>query len=435
MGGNARIRISSFVLRFLYTLILYLGTPLLLAHAGWTGWRNPAHWRRLPERFGFSTAVPQAGNTVWLHAASVGEVEAAIPLIQAVRERYPTLPLVITTMTPTGAQHAEQRLEGQAVHRFLPYDLPSAVDRFLKRVGPRLALVMETELWPNLFEACGRQGVPIILVNARMSERSVVGYRRVAELTRATLSKVRAVAAQSRLDADRFISLGVEPSKVTVAGSIKFDTRLPKGLTEKAASLRRFLGIDRPVWIAASTHNNEETMILDAFEHVLAVHPSCLLIIAPRHRERFARVATLCKKRGFNTVRASDDKDYDPHTQVFIVDALGDLPMYYAVSDIAFVGGSLVPRGGHNMLEPASLGVPVVMGPHLSNFEEISGWLLGVGAAWVVNDVGELASKVLSLLADSSLRQRTGEMGRRVVDEHRGSVERIMTLLSPYLTA
>ncbi len=399
---------------------------------GWLGLRNPHFRQRWPERFGFLPAVPPGQHTIWVHAASVGEVQAATPLIHALRERYPERPFVVTTVTPTGAKQAEHRLGDDAVHRFLPFDFPSAVERFLKRIQPALAVVMETELWPNLFAACHRRGVPLVLVNARISERSILWYQRVASLLRTTLSNVSAIAAQSREDAERFISLGADPCKVVVVGSTKFDNEVPTELLEQAASLRRFFGVNRPVWIAASTHEGEELIILDAFEEILAQHASSLLIIAPRHQDRFARVAGLCERRGFATVKASQDSTYDMKTQVFIVDSLGDLPAFYGTSDIAFVGGSLVPTGGHNMLEPASLGIPVLMGPHVFNFRDISQWLLEVEGAWIVSDSEELASKVVSLFSDASLRNLAGEKARQVVRAHRGAVERILAVLSPY---
>ncbi|MCS3904452.1 3-deoxy-D-manno-octulosonic-acid transferase [Methylohalomonas lacus] len=420
-------------MRHLYSLILLLLLPLVVIHLGWLSLRNPGYRQRWLERFGFIPAQPGT-PTIWLHAASVGEVQAAAPLVDRLQNQYADYRLVITTMTPTGARAARQRFGGSVTHFYLPYDLPFMVRRFIHQLQPSIVLVMEMELWPNLFRACRRAGIPLVLINARMSARSAAGYARVPGLARATLNDVSLVAAQSQADAERLIKLGARPASTVVSGNLKFDIRQPHSITEQAQVLRRTLSVNRPVWIAASTHEGEEKILLDAFEAVLERYPDCLLMLAPRHPERFDRVADLCRRRGFSIVRRQQEAAaVSAATRIYLVDSLGELPVCYAASDIAFVGGSLVNIGGHNMLEPASLAVPVLTGPYHFNFTEITSVLTGQGAAWVVNDSDELAAKVLDLLADANLRYQAGQNARRIVEDNAGGVEALMKLLQGLL--
>ncbi len=416
-------------MRHLYSLILLLLLPLVIIHLGWLSLRNPGYRQRWRERFGFIPPQP-ATPTIWLHAASVGEVQAAAPLIDRLQDSYPDYRVVVTTMTPTGARAVQQRFGGSVTHFYLPYDLPFMVRRFIHRLQPSISLVMEMELWPNLFRSCRRAGVPVMLVNARMSVRSAAGYARLAGLIRATLNDISLIAAQSQGDAERLIKLGARPDSTVVSGNLKFDIRLPHSISEQAQVLRRMLSVNRPVWIAASTHEGEEKILLDAFETVLEQYPDCLLMLAPRHPERFDRVADLCRRRGFSIVRRQQQEaPVTAATRIYLVDTLGELPVCYAASDIAFVGGSLVNIGGHNMLEPASLAIPVLTGPHYFNFTEITAGLAEQGAAWVVNDTGELAAQVLNLLGDANLRYQAGQNARRVVEDNAGGVEALLELL------
>lgn len=420
-------------MRHLYSLILLLLLPLVIIHLGWLSLRNPGYRQRWRERFGFIPAQPET-PTIWLHAASVGEVQAAAPLIDRLQDSYPDYRVVMTTMTPTGARAVQQRFGSSVAHFYLPYDLPFMVRRFIHRLQPSIFLVMEMELWPNLFRSCRRAGVPVILVNARMSVRSAAGYARLAGLTKATLNDTSLIAAQSQGDAERLIKLGARPDSTVVAGNLKFDIRLPQSISEQAQVLRRMLSVNRPVWIAASTHEGEEKILLDAFETVLEQYPDCLLMLAPRHPERFDRVADLCRRRGFSIVRRQQQETaVTAATRIYLVDTLGELPVCYAASDIAFVGGSLVNIGGHNMLEPASLAIPVLTGPHYFNFTEITAVLAEQGAAWVVNDTGELAAQVLNLLGDANLRYQAGQNARRIVEDNAGGVEALLELLQGQL--
>lgn len=445
-------------MRYLYTALLYLLTPFVLLRLAWRGLRAPAYWQRWGERFGcYKESDLRA--TIWIHAVSVGEVVAAEPLVRALRIAQPHTPLLITTMTPTGSEQLRRMFGAEVRHIYVPYDLPVAVRRFLELVQPQLALIMETELWPNLFHGCRTRGIPVIVANARLSERSAGGYARFTRLTRATLRDVSVIAAQSAADAERFQQLlGLKGSEsfdtadrwfdqhalnqmtptpliplIQVTGSIKFDMRLPASLREQAEVLRRDLGVARPVWIAASTHEGEEEQVLDAFEQVRAQLSNALLLLVPRHPERFARVAVLCEKRGLSLVLRSSHLPCQRDTAVFLGDSMGELPLFYAAADLAFIGGSLVPTGGHNPLEAAALGVPLLFGPQMFNFAEISQLLLRENAALQVQDTQTLAESVILLLRDAERRNVLGENGRGVVEANRGALERLMKIVMSYL--
>ncbi|MFP5344901.1 MAG: lipid IV(A) 3-deoxy-D-manno-octulosonic acid transferase [Gammaproteobacteria bacterium] len=422
-------------MRRLYTLLLYLLIPAVLLRLAWRGFQSPGYWRRIPERFGFITppVLPAQAYTVWLHAVSVGEAQAAVPLVQKLTAHDARLRIVLTTMTPTGAAHVRDKLGDEVTHYYVPYDLPGAVRRFLRRAQPRAAIIMETELWPNIFHCCAAQSIPLVLANARMSERSARRYARVRSLISETLRRVTAIAAQSAPDAERIMGLGAPRERVRVTGSIKFDIKLPASLREQAAVLRRSLGIERALWIAASTHEGEEELILDAHAAVRQALPHSLLMLVPRHPERFAKVAALCRKRGLRTLLRSEGHACDERTDVFIGDSMGELPLFYAASDAAFVGGSLVAVGGHNLIEPAALGLPLITGPYVFNFTEVSRMLREAGAVTEVANAEELATAVLRHLQDANLRHAAGERGRHLVEQNRGALQKLIELLDRYL--
>lgn len=417
-------------MRHTYTLLLYLLLPLVLLRLLWRGLRAPAYWRRWPERFGFVPLAPTTAPVVWLHAVSVGEVQAAAPLVRALMARYPQHHFVLTTMTPTGAEQVQSRFGPGVTHCYVPYDLPGAVRRFLSRARPSAAIIMETELWPNIFHGCHERSIPLLLVNVRLSARSAAGYRRIRRLTAEMLGQARVIAAQTQADAERVIALGAEAARVRVTGSIKFNVNVPASLREEAAVLRRSLGAERAVWIAASTRDGEEPMILEAYADVRRSLPQSLLVLVPRHPERFAKVAALCRKSGFNTLLRSELRSCDANTEVFIGDSMGELALLYAAADIAFVGGSLVPTGGHNMIEPAALGLPVIFGPYVFNFEEVSRLLCEAGAAVQVRNTEQLAAAVLNYLTDANLRHATGEKGKQLVQHSRGALGKVMAMVT-----
>lgn len=419
-------------MRLLYTGLLYLILPLALLRLYWRGRHDAGHRRRWRERLGFFPPLPS--GCLWVHAVSLGETRAALPLIRALLERYPDQPLLVTTTTLTGSRQVREALGERVLHVYAPYDLPGAVRRFLRQTRPRLAVIMETELWPNLLRQCAVAGIPTMIANARLSERSARGYARIRRLTASMLRDVTLIAAQAEADADRFRALGAP--RVEVTGNLKYDLSLPDDLPERGWQLRReLLGEERRVWIAASTHAGEDEQILAALVLLRPRWPELLLLLVPRHPERFDGVAALCRQQGCKLVRRSEQRACAPDTAVFLGDTMGELLLFYAAADLAFVGGSLVDTGGHNVLEPALLSLPVLFGPHMFNFTEASQRLLEAEAAWQVTNAAALATAVDRLLADPELRRTIGQRGRAVVERHRGALAALLrcieTLQSP----
>lgn len=419
-------------MRFLYTLVMYLVTPLIVLRLLTRGIRYGSYHRRWPERFGVFPA-PDLRGSVWVHAVSVGEVNAAEPLIEAMRVAYPNAPLVVTTVTPTGSERVRQLFGDSVFHVYLPYDLPFAVRRFLRLVRPRLAIIVETEIWPNLYFACRRAGIPLMIVNARLSERSMRGYRPLRGMVRAALGCVTQISAQSRTDAARYRLLGADTSKIVVSGNLKFDMPMPEHASGEGESLRAQWGHLRPVWMAASTHEGEELPVLEAHLAVLKRLPDALLLLAPRHPDRFRQVEHLVRNLGFTVGTRSHERVPSPGHQVFVIDAMGELMPFFAASDLAFVGGSLVPIGGHNVLEPAALSRPVLVGPHTFNFDDITQILIREGGAMRVERGEDLGAAVLQMLRDPASLERMGLCAREVFDSQRGAVQRVMHLIDGLL--
>lgn len=391
-----------------------------------------ARWR---ERLGYYAGAARDVAPIWIHAVSVGESMAAIPLVRALQEQFEDRSILVTTTTATGAETVERMLGDSVQHAYFPYDLPGAVERFVEHFRPRILLVMETELWPNTFAVCHRRGLPIVLANARLSERSMRGYQRVAALSREIVRNIDHIAAQTSEDAARFVALGADPQRLAVIGSLKFDIDLPASVHEQAAAVRRDLGINRPLLMAASTREGEEAMVLDAFAEVATDLPHALLLLVPRHPERFDDVAQLCASRGLRFQRRSHTSRCDDRDQVYLLDSMGELPRHYAAADVAFVGGSLLPFGGHNVLEPAVLGRPVLVGPHTFNFTEIVRLLEEAGALVVVDDAKALARAALAWLRDSNERDRLGGIARDIVHRHRGATHRTVGVVRELLGA
>jgi 3-deoxy-D-manno-octulosonic-acid transferase len=420
------------LLRLVYVALARLIAPFAFAVVLWRGLSDRSYWDRLGERFGFG-AVKLKERCIWVHAVSVGEVQASAALIRALRARYPEIPLVLTTVTPTGAARAKSLFGDDVYHSFAPYDLPGSVRRFFDRVQPRLAIILETEIWPTLFDACGKRGIPLVLASARLSQRSIGRYRRLVGLFRQTLSHGIVIAAQSEGDAERFRSIGANPDRTHVTGNIKFDFQVAATLAADGAKLRAQYAPARLVWIAGSTHAGEEDVVLDAHERLLASGTDALLVLVPRHPNRFDDVAANLKRHGLIFVRRSRAQTAATDTQVLLVDSLGELMTFYAAADVAFVGGSLVPIGGHNLLEPAALGLPIVSGPNTYNAEGIARLLIEVGAVQTVHSAAELAASVAGLLRDPETRRATGERGRATVEANRGALERLLALVPPLI--
>lgn len=417
----------------LYSLLLYLALPLVFLRLLWRGRRNPAYRARWGERLGRCPATGGAG-TLWIHAVSVGEAQAAEPLVRQLQATYPERRILITTTTPTGANHVAKLFGDRVEHCYFPLDLPFAINRFLDRVRPALLLMMETEIWPNLLQACAQRGIPSLLANARLSQRSADRYARFAGFSRQVFAQIGQVAAQSDADGARFQRLGVPGERIQVTGSLKFDLTLPASLFEQAEVLRRSLGLQRPVWVAASTREGEEPLILEAQRALQRQLPGVLLVLVPRHPERFDGVDALCRREGFQVQRRSQAERCASATQVYLGDSMGELPLLLAAADAAFVGGSLVNLGGHNVLEAAVLGKPVAFGPFMYNFAEISRLLLQEGAARQVGGAEELGAVMLRWLDDAEERHRVGERGRQVVERNRGAGARLFALVQRVLS-
>lgn len=417
----------------LWSIAAYLLLPYALVGLIWRGLRYPAYWRRWPERFGFVRPIRDA-KVVWLHAVSVGEVRSAAPLIRAIADRLPRHRILVTTMTPTGSEQVEMLFGGRVLHSFLPYDFPDAVARFLDRIKPELAIVAETEFWPNLFRACGKRGIPLHVVNARLSQSSFRGYLLAGRTVRSMFASADLICAQSSLDAQRLRNLGVDDRLVKVTGNLKFDFEVPETVIAEGRALRQQWGASRPVLIAGSTHRGEEAKLLDAFVRLRRGHPSLLLVLVPRHPERFTAVTRLCRRRGFRTERRTRLAGPLPaSTDVVVGDTMGELHRLYAASDIAFVGGSLVRRGGQNPLEACTVGVPVIFGPHMFHFEEISALTLERGAGRQVRDEQTLVAAAGLYFDQPDLRRAAGDAALALIRDNHGSLERTLDAMSRQL--
>ena len=418
-------------MRIVYNLLAWLLQIPVAAYWVFRAIGNRSYRRGFWQRFGIG--YPKFSRCIWIHAVSVGEVQAAAPLIREVFKRFPDRQVLITTVTPTGAAHVRALFGDSVAHSYIPFELPPAVQSFFRHVNPELALIMETEIWPNLYRGCGIREIPLILVSARISPTSLQGYRRVLPLFKETLSHGIIIAAQSKADADRFRSLGASSVRTWVIGNIKFDIALPENLATDGQQLREQMFGDRPVWVAASTHDQEEQQVLAAHAILQKSFPDLLLVLVPRHPERFADVRRLLEQQNFSFVCRTEGDACGPSSGVFLLDTMGELPLLYAASDIAFVGGSLVPVGGHNLLEPAALGLPVISGPNVFNAQEIADMFVEKGACEIVEDSDALAAAIAQLVADPDAAAAMGSRGREIVQTNRGSLRKLMGLLEPLI--
>lgn len=425
-------------MRHLYSALFYLLLPVLVLRMLWRSRRAADYRRRLPERFGLFPARSLAdGPALWVHAVSVGETLAAAPLIEKLLEGYPDHRVIVTTTTPTGSERVRALFGERVLHVYAPWDLPGAVQRFLHRTRPRLLLIMETELWPNMLYYSKAAGCRIVLANARLSERSARGYARLGGLTRQMLTLLDAVACQTREEGGRFLALGLPPPALQVTGSIKFDLEPDAGMRARAAALRQALGTGRrPVVVAASTHAGEEGLVLAAFSAVRkAGFDQCLLVLVPRHPERFDAVYDLCRKGGWQVRRRSAGGNPGDADDVLLGDTMGELLLLLGAASVAVVGGSLVARGGHNVLEAAAWGVPVVTGPYMDNFAEISDLLTTAGAMIRLEQPAQLAACLKGLLGDPARRRQMGEAALAVMADNRGAGRRLLDLVAQQLSA
>jgi len=421
-------------MRLLYVLLIYLVAPLVLAHEAWKSLFNPEYRGRLGQRLGFVQRPGRPGS-VWIHAVSVGEVQAAAGLIAELHRRHPALSIVLTTVTPTGAQRAKSLFRDGVQISYLPYDLPGSVGRFLDRIEPQIVIILETEIWPTLYHELGQRQIPLLLGSARVSTRSVDRYRRMASLFRDTLSHGILIGAQTPADAERFRAIGAAPGRVQVTGNIKYDLAIPAVTVEAGSALRQQWGAGRPVWIAGSTHEGEEEASLAAHAAVRARHPDALLLLVPRHPQRFDSVRALLRKRGVPYAQRSSGTLPAQGDHVFLVDTLGELQMFYAAADVAFVAGSLVPIGGHSLLEPAVLGLPMLSGPHTHNSQDIADMFEHAGALRIVRSQEELGYRLLEWFGDPQRAHAAGARGREAVAANRGAVDRLVAMVEPLLSS
>jgi 3-deoxy-D-manno-octulosonic-acid transferase len=417
-------------MRTFYAILTYLLLPVYALYWLVRGTFNRTYLDRYAQRFGFDFPELPPGS-LWVHAVSVGEVQASVPLVRELRRQFPERKILLTTVTPTGAAHVANVFGDDVVHSYIPFETPNAVRNFFDAANPSLALIMETEIWPNLYHACGERSIPLVLVSARISPKSVERYRLLLPLFREALSHGILIAAQGSADAERFLTLGANPARTWITGNIKFDFELPDDLAANGDAFRRRHFGDRPVWIAASTHEGEESIALEAHARILERIPDAILMLVPRHPERFATVAQQIGKKGFRYVRRTDGKACDPAVPVFLGDTMGELTMFYAASDVAFVGGTLVPIGGHNLLEPGALGLPVITGPHLYNTQDIADLFRSIGASIPVDDAASLADAVVPLLENPEAARDIGMRGLQVVSSNKGALQRLMVLLTP----
>lgn len=419
--------------RTLYSLLLYLAVPLIVLRLWLRARKAPAYAKRIGERFAWSATAFQQGG-IWLHAVSVGESIAAAPIVKALQAQYPNLPITVTCMTPTGSEQIQKMFGTSVQHCYLPYDLPCTARRFLKQVQPHLAIVMETELWPNYINQCQRLNIPVVLANGRLSERSARGYARFPKLVAPMLKQLSALAVQTQVEAQRFIELGARAETVTVIGSIKYDLQVAEQLPQQAQALRaQWQASARPVWIAASTHLGEDSSILAAHQQLLEEFPDAVLILVPRHPERFESVYGLCVEQGMHVQRRSSQAALSAAHQVLLGDTMGELMFLYGLADVALVGGSLIEHGGHNMLEPVALGKPTLTGPHYFNFLEIAEQLREAAGLQVVADSTELAQSVAHLWRHPEQARSMCQAAQQVLQRNQGALQRLLDIIQVQL--
>jgi 3-deoxy-D-manno-octulosonic-acid transferase len=415
-------------MRYFYSSLFYLVIPFILLRLLWRSIKAPAYRHRWRERFAlYNKSYPQ--NVIWFHAVSLGEAEAVFPLVRQIQKQHQNVEILITTTTPTGSARVNAVMQETVTHVYLPYDIPDAINRFMRCFKPRLAVIMETEIWPNLFLACGKRRIPLYIINARLSEKSSLGFQKIPSLVRPTLAQVTLVATQTEDDATRFISIGADSSKVKTLGNIKFDIKVPQETIEQGIQLKIDLFGGRFVWLIASTHKDEESIFLDLYQEIKKKIPELLLVIAPRHPERFSEVKKQCEQQQLAVVLRTSKENVRSDTDVYLADTLGELKMLYASADVAFVGGSMVPSGGHNILEAVAVGVPVMFGPYMSNFKEIARKVLVANAAIQCKDEAALILNLLILYDQPSYRATLVEKAKAFMIQNQGATDKICKAL------
>jgi 3-deoxy-D-manno-octulosonic-acid transferase len=416
-------------MRAFYSTVFYLIIPFILLRLLWRGIKAPDYRLRWRERFAcYEKNHPQ--DVIWFHAVSVGEAEALFPLVRRLQQQFPQAKLLITTTTPTGSARVRAVLGQTVEHVYLPYDTPDAVGRFMRCFKPVLAVIMETEIWPNLFTYCGDNNIPLYVINARLSEKSARGYQKIPSLMHPVLANVKQIAAQTEEDAERFVAIGTKPEQVITVGNIKFDIEIAGLIIEEGKRLKTTVFKDRFVWIVASTHKGEEQIFLDVYKQLKPKIPELLLVIVPRHPERFAEVGTLCSQNTLAVVTRTSKQPCNLDNDVYLADTMGELKMLYAAADVAFVGGSMVPVGGHNLLEASAIGLPVLFGPYMANFNEISTKVLAHKAAIQCQDKAAIVQAIQSMYSDIAYRNLLIDNGKLFVQTNRGAIDKLYQMVA-----
>ena len=416
------------LMRLMYHTLTYILLPFLVLFWFAKSLLNKSYLDRLTQRFGFGYPKLNSGS-IWIHAVSVGEVQASIPLVNELRQHYPYKEIIITTVTPTGSKQVKNIFKDAVRTSYIPFETNFAIKNFFNSIKPSVALIMETEIWPNLYKECGSRGIPLILVSARISEKSLINYKRFLPLFRDTLSHGILIAAQSQIDADRFLALGASKDRTWIMGNIKFDFKLPEEILTKSKIYRSKIFPRRHIWIAASTHEHEEEIILEAHKNISKKIENLLLILVPRHPERFAKITQILKEDNWIYSKKSDDQDIPESCQVLLIDTIGELLFFYACSDVAFVGGSLLPVGGHNLLEPAAIGLPIITGAHTFNQKEMTDRLAQVDALRIVHNANSLSSDVIFFLTNTEESKNAGQRGKLIVESNKGAIKSLMKRL------
>ncbi len=419
-------------MHFLYTFLFTLAVPVILLRLYWRGFKAPDYRRRWRERLGF---YPESASTavLWFHAVSVGEVEAVAPLVRYFLDQSKPERILLTTTTPTGSARVITLFKGRVEHVYLPYDLPCVVNRFLNHFQPQLGVIVETEIWPNLYAGCGKKNIPLTIVNGRLSDSSVVGYQKIRSLVVKTLKNISVIAAQSEQDSRRFKEIGASADQVQIVGNIKFDLTVSATVLLEGELLKEVTFANRFVFLAASTHSGEEEILIKIYQRVKKQYPNLLLVLVPRYPERFKVVTDLSQKYNLKTITRSSSQLCDQSTDVYVADTMGELRMIYAGADIAFVGGSLVPHGGQNPLEPAAVGTPILLGPHMMNFREITQGLLAVDGALQCSDEAAVEEQLCRLIGDAEKCHEMVKRAKGFVTKNQGALELIITLIEGLL--
>ena len=417
---------------FYYSIILYLVQPIIVLRLFWRSLKNPAHRDRFIQRYGFVSNIPE--GCIWIHAVSVGETIASEVMVKRLQQQYPKLGLLITSTTTTGSAQVKKSFGDSVYQAYVPYDLPGSVARFIAKVKPLQCIIMETELWPNLINGCAKNNVPVVIANARLSEKSKRGYERFGAITKPMLQKISCVAVQTDIEKQRFTDLGLRPEQIEVCGSIKYDIALTETVAGQAEQWREQWQLkDRPVWIGASTHKGEDEILLQAHQALLAQFNNALLILVPRHPERFESVYKLCQNTDLTVARRSNNETVTDDCQVLLADTMGELMALYGVGNVAFIGGSLVANGGHNMLEAAVWGLPILSGPSVFNFTEIAERFITAGAMKTTASTTEISAQLVTLFSDVDYAKKMGDAAAQLQNSNRGALDKLLTVVSRQL--